>query len=83
MNQYLQSIVDYYQATEKTYNIHWNVKSNLAIHHGYWDDKVKSFLESLLRMNEVMAEAAGVTYSDRVLDAGCGVGGSSIFLGQN
>lgn len=52
------------------------------IHYGYWDDKVSSFSESLLRMNEVMAEAVGITSSDRVLDAGCGVGGSSIYLAK-
>jgi cyclopropane fatty-acyl-phospholipid synthase-like methyltransferase len=31
-------------------------------------------------MNEIMMEAAGITSNDKVLDAGCGVGGSSIFL---
>jgi len=42
--------------------------------------KVRSFPQSLLRMNEVMMEAAAIKRSDKVLDAGCGVGGSSIFL---
>jgi cyclopropane fatty-acyl-phospholipid synthase-like methyltransferase len=31
-------------------------------------------------MNEVMMEMAAVKQTDRVLDAGCGVGGSSIYL---
>ncbi len=34
-------------------------------------------------MNEVMIEAAGITAKDKVLDAGCGVGGSSIFMASN
>lgn len=42
--------------------------------------KSKSFPESLLRMNEVMIETAGIKPTDKVLDAGCGVGGSSIFM---
>ena len=41
---------------------------------------MKSFPQSLLRMNEVMMEAAQIKQADKVLDAGCGVGGSSIFI---
>ena len=82
MNSYQQKIVQYYHATEKSYKDGWGLKKNLMIHYGYWDDKVSSFSESLLRMNEVMAEAVGITSSDRVLDAGCGVGGSSIYLAK-
>ncbi|HMV25712.1 MAG TPA: methyltransferase domain-containing protein [bacterium] len=82
MNTYLKNIVEYYHATEKAYHLHWDVKNSLSVHYGYWDDKVSSFSESLLRMNEVMAEAVGITSSDRVLDAGCGVGGSSIYLAK-
>jgi len=33
-------------------------------------------------MNEVMGEAAEISRGDSVLDAGCGVGGSSIFLAE-
>ena len=57
------------------------LNNSLAIHYGYWDEKVRSFPQSLLRMNEVMMEAARIKSTDKVLDAGCGVGGSSIFHG--
>ena len=33
-------------------------------------------------MNEVMMEAANIKSTDKVLDAGCGIGGSSIFLAE-
>lgn len=82
-NDYHQKIVDYYRDTENAYKDSWDLNNSLAIHYGYWDDKVKSFPQSLLRMNEVMREAAGIKSTDRVLDAGCGVGGSSIFLASN
>ena len=52
----------------------------MAIHYGYWDKKVRSFPQSLLWMNEVMMEAVKITGQDKVLDAGCGIGGSSFFL---
>lgn len=78
--EYHQRIVDYYRDTENAYKDTWDLNNSLAIHYGYWDEQVKSFPASLLRMNEVMMQAAGIQSADRVLDAGSGVGGSSIFL---
>src|SRR5215204_458026 len=80
LTNYHKNIVDYYAESENAYKDSWDLNNSLAIHYGYWDDKVKSFPQSLLRMNEVMMEAANVKPSDRVLDAGCGIGGTSIFL---
>lgn len=79
-DDYHKRITDYYRDTENAYKDSWDLKNSLAIHYGYWDDKVKTFPQSLQRMNEVMMEAAAITRNDKVLDAGCGVGGSSIFL---
>ncbi|HEY6064002.1 MAG TPA: methyltransferase domain-containing protein, partial [Chitinophagaceae bacterium] len=77
---YHKKIIEYYKDTENAYKDSWDLNNSLAIHYGYWDDKVRSFPQSLLRMNEVMMEAAAIKRTDKVLDAGCGVGGSSIFL---
>ena len=82
MTEYQQKIVDYYKATEHAYKDSWDLNNSLAIHYGYWDEQVKSFPQSLLRMNEVMIETAAITAGDKVLDAGCGVGGSSIFIAK-
>ncbi len=77
---YHQKIIEYYKDTENAYKDSWDLDNSLAIHYGYWDSTVKTFPQSLLRMNEVMMEAATIKETDTVLDAGCGVGGSSIFL---
>ena len=82
LTNYHKNIVDYYAESENAYKDSWDLDNSLAIHYGYWDDKVKNFPQSLLRMNEVMMEAASITSSDQVLDAGCGIGGSSIFLAE-
>lgn len=82
MNEYHQKIIDYYRQTEHAYKDSWDLNNSLAIHYGYWDEKVKSFPQSLLRMNEVMIQSAAITKHDKVLDAGCGVGGSSIFIAK-
>ena len=77
---YHKNIVDYYEASENAYKDAWDLDKSMAIHYGYWDKTVKTFPQSLQRMNEVMAEAGHLKAGDVVLDAGCGVGGSSIFL---
>lgn len=79
---YHKKIVEYYRDTENAYKDSWDLNNSLAIHYGYWDKAVRTFPESLIRMNEVMMVTAGIKSSDHVLDAGCGVGGSSIFLAK-
>ena len=79
-NDYHRKIVEYYRSTENAYKDSWDLAGSLAIHYGYWDKTVRTFRESLLRMNEVMMDAAAIKATDRVLDAGCGVGGSSIHI---
>ena len=39
--------------------------------------------QALVRNNEVLADIAAVQPGERVLDAGCGVGGSSCWLAQH
>lgn len=82
LTNYHKKIVDYYTEAENAYKDSWDLNNSLAIHYGYWDEKVKNFPQSLLRMNEVMMEAAAIKNSDKVLDAGCGIGGSGIFLAK-
>src|SRR5688572_8590333 len=81
--EYHQRIVDYYHSTENAYRDSWDLDNSLAIHYGYWDEKVHSFSESLIRMNEIMADASYIKTGEEVLDAGCGVGGSSIYLARH
>jgi cyclopropane fatty-acyl-phospholipid synthase-like methyltransferase len=83
LSSYHKNIVEYYNSTEHSYKDAWDLDRSLSIHYGYWDEKVKNFPESLLRMNQVMMEAAGIHSTDRVLDAGCGIGGSSIYMVKN
>lgn len=80
---YHKNIIQYYRDTEYAYKDSWDLQNSLAIHYGYRDEKARSFSRSLQRMNEVMAETAGISATEHVLDAGCGVGGSSIFLAQH
>jgi cyclopropane fatty-acyl-phospholipid synthase-like methyltransferase len=77
-----RSIVRYYDAAELDYRLTWRLGSQMAMHFGYWDTSTKTLAAALQRENQLLAEWAGIRGSDTVLDAGCGVGGSAIYLGR-
>lgn len=79
---YQERIIAYYRDTEHAYRDSWDLDRSLAIHYGYHDKQARSFPASLIRMNEIMMLEAGIGPGDHVLDAGCGVGGSSIYLAR-
>src|SRR5262249_53466829 len=72
----------YYDETWGDYRWLWLSPRNYAIHVGYWDARTRTHAESLLNMNQALAERLGVRSGQRVLDAGCGVGGSAVWLAR-
>jgi len=76
-------VVAYYEETWFDYRLLWMTLRNPAIHFGYWDEATRRHGQSLDNMNRVMADIARVCPGDRVLDAGCGVGGAAFWLAQN
>lgn len=81
--EYIKSIVSYYDNTRLDYRILWFGSKNRAVHFGYYDHNVKTHDAALLNLNKVMAEKSGVRNGDLILDAGCGHGGSAIWLAEN
>jgi len=52
------------------------------LHHGYWE-KGESISQAQLQLMQQLAEAAGLSRGLTVLDIGCGVGGSALWLAAN
>lgn len=77
-----EEIIKYYKDYLPGYERVWMNKDNLAMHYGYWTPEVKSHHESLLNMNCLVAEKGRIAKGDVVLDAGCGVGGTAIWLAK-
>ena len=78
----LPRIRAYYDETWLDYRFLWLSPRNLAVHFGYWDEYTRSHAESLVNMNRLLASRIGIHEEERVLDAGCGVGGSSLWLAK-
>ncbi len=75
-------IVEYYDFCEDDYRYNWHLEECMAIHIGYWDNTTTTLREALIKQNELMAKKVEINQNDKILDAGCGVGGSSIFLAK-
>ena len=77
-----RKIVEYYVATtEASYIPNWGGES-LGFHFGLADESTGSLAESVANTNGYLAERARIGAGTRVLDAGCGVGGSAIWLAR-
>jgi len=77
-----EEIIKYYTDYLPAYERFWMNRDNLAIHYGYWTPSTRSHHESLLNMNRLVAEKGRISKADIVLDAGCGVGGTAIWLAK-
>lgn len=75
-------VIRYYNATSTDYKWFWTGPEDLAMHFGYYDATVRGHKASLLKMNAVLAGYVRIAPADRVLDAGCGYGGSAIWLAR-
>ena len=71
---------DFYNKNQILYNLFW---SKNEVHYGLWEKDTKSLSEAVLNTNIAVSNYLEITENDMVLDAGCGVGGTSIFIAEN
>ncbi len=81
----LEEVNDYYEEAYLDYVLVWRTWSHGAMHFGYHDtDSLVSrwlrFGDAMHEVDRVLADEAEVGEGDRVVDLGCGVGGSVLYL---
>jgi tocopherol O-methyltransferase len=78
-----KTTASYYEETWLDYRMLWLNPSNRAIHFGYWDETTRNHSESLLNMNRVLASNLRPEAGDKILDCGCGVGGTAMWMAEH
>jgi cyclopropane fatty-acyl-phospholipid synthase-like methyltransferase len=76
------SIIRYYDQTGFDYSSLWARRSDPAFHYGYYDEQCRHHRRAVANANATLAEFAEVGRGNRVLDAGCGRGGSCFWLAE-
>ncbi len=77
-----KNIADYYDQTLNHYQRWWHLDKSLAVHYGFWEEDTKTFQHALANTNSYLLQMADIKNHERILDAGCGVGGSCFFLAK-
>lgn len=77
-----KDVIDYYDYCEIDYKMLWDLKKSLSFHLGYWNKDTKNISQALMKINEILADIAKIKKNDKIIDLGCGVGGTSIYLAK-
>lgn len=71
-----EKIREYYDVMSPYYSELWGEH----IHHGYWISGDESREIAQIQLVEYLAQAAGIPCGCKILDVGCGMGASSVYL---
>lgn len=77
-----EDIANYYDHTEVHYRRFWNLDESMGLHYGIWEPGIPNLTAAIKNTNIRLATLGNVSGSELALDAGCGVGGSSIYLAR-
>jgi cyclopropane fatty-acyl-phospholipid synthase-like methyltransferase len=83
LDNHKQEIVNYYEECDDAYRDAWGMDQNLQLNLGLWKKGTKNLKEALLNLNEEVAQKAELKAGMKVLDAGCGVGGTAIYFAKH
>jgi cyclopropane fatty-acyl-phospholipid synthase-like methyltransferase len=72
----------YYRDNQILYTLFWTERRALSMNVGLWTPGTRTRVEAFENQNALLGELLQPMASDRLLEAGCGTGGSSIWLSQ-
>jgi tocopherol O-methyltransferase len=74
-----ERIRDHYNRVSPYYHSLWGEH----LHHGYWIEGNETKEQAQIQLIEHLAQAAKIPRGSRILDVGCGFGGSTIYLAKH
>lgn len=79
----MPQVEKYYDHSSRYYLLFYADRESLGFHYGFWDKNTKSRKEALLNQYREVNKLLQIQPGDRVLDAGCGVGGGALWLAKH
>ncbi len=77
-----QDIIRYYETCESDYRLLWHLSEQHAMHYGYWKEDTALLRDALRNMNDFVLEKLNIQSGNRLLDAGCGIGGTALYAAR-
>jgi SAM-dependent methyltransferase len=74
-----RTVARYYDEMQFLYSSLW---SSSGVHYGFWEPGTRSRAQAIRNMDRLVACELALPLGSRVLDAGCGVGGTSMLLAE-
>ena len=78
-----KKVINYYNESAIDYKLVWRSGRDNSIHYGFYDGDNSRHQQAVQNMNYQLARRANIQKGDKVLDCGCGIGGSSVWLAKN
>ena len=81
-----KDVIDYYEGKWEDHVKWMHIDKSLGIHFGYYEKGIRTYQEAVINMNYFAGRLLDLDMlaedKSAILDAGCGVGGSSIYLAK-
>lgn len=77
-----EEIIHYYISSQWLYRFFWSPK-NFGMHVGFWDNNVHTIDQAVENENKEVLKLAKISSDSYVLDAGCGLGSTSVYIGMH
>ncbi len=78
----LSKVKDYYNTSTRWYRWFYYDRESLALHYGLWTKPNISRKEALINQYVIIRDLLNPKAGELILDAGCGVGGASLWLAE-
>lgn len=77
-----QDVINYYDLTQQHMRWFWKLDESMGLHYGVWEENIHTLADSIRNTDRILAKMGDIKAGQKVLDAGCGVGGSSILIAK-
>lgn len=79
-NTYLNEVKEYYNKSQRWYSWFYSDSQSLGMHYGFWDNGILDRTLALIQPYKYVLNYLKPKKGEKILDAGCGVGGASLWL---